>query len=97
MSCRELIAVAQSISLVVFAFLTWRTTRSYAKFAGITLFIENFVAASNTAGAFRGAALDAMKMVRAEFPEIYDKLRKHLSKNQQEAIERTEGNGGAAS
>ncbi len=77
-----------SVALLVFAFLTWKATRSYSRLTGLALLLtqfENLLKLPDEAP--RRASVEAMKIIRKEFPDIYEKMRNRINVNDRNQIE----------
>ena len=77
-----------SLALVVFAILTWKATRSYSRMTGLALLLthfENLLKLPDEGP--RRASVEAMKIIRKEFPDIYDKMKDRINTNDRKEIE----------
>ncbi len=77
-----------SLAIALFAYLTWRTTRSYSRLTGLALLLTHFerlLTLPNDAS--RKASLEAMKVISEEFPDIYDRMKKRINENDRKEIE----------
>lgn len=88
MDLKTIIDIALTAAIAAFACLTWRATHKYAYLTGLTLFTQahkDVVGA--VPGADRNAGLATMKMVREQFPDIYEKMKGHISEDSRRKIE----------
>ena len=76
-TCADILLTA---SIALSAFLTWRTTRSYARLTGLSLILQYHEKILNAPeGNLRKATIDGLAIIRQEFPEIYDKLKARMN------------------
>ena len=57
-----------------FALGTWRATRSYARLTGLTLFLDNLKGTRASDPGDRKMSINALRIVRAEFPDIFQAI-----------------------
>jgi hypothetical protein len=77
-----------SLAVVVFSCLTWKATRSYSRLTGLALLLTHFerlLTLPNEAP--RKASLEAMKIIRGEFPDIYERMKNRINENDRREIE----------
>ncbi len=77
-------------AIVVFACLTWLTTRSYSRLTGLSLLMTHLgKLLTLPEDAERRASVEAMKVIREEFPDIYNRFRARINNIDRGNIEGT--------
>jgi hypothetical protein len=79
--------VLLTLGIVVFAGLTWRSTRSYARMAALGLFSQYIRGTMSADNAELEGSIAALKIVREEFPAMYQSLRHRINANIRTRIE----------
>lgn len=79
--------VLLTVAIAYFAFRTWKATKSYARMTGLSLFLAQFNVVVTACGGARKAAIDALRMIKNEFPDIYEAMKKHISADTRKEIE----------
>src|SRR5512135_472028 len=80
--------VTLTAAIALFAFLTWRATRSYARLTCLSVFFEHYTRILTLGeSADRRASIDAVKIMRSEFPDIYDRLKDRICEATRKQIE----------
>lgn len=88
MDCKAIIDVLLTAAIASFAFLTWRATRSYARLFGLGIFFEHYEKLRGPEGGEKETSIDALRVIRQEFPDIYAKVGNHINPNDRAKIER---------
>lgn len=75
------IQVAATVAISVFAYMTWKATRQYARLYGLWLFLEYTRAKQGAEVLDHNSVSDALELVGAEIPETWiAKLQHHSPK-----------------
>ena len=80
-----------TVVIAVAAITTWKATRSYARITGVAVLAEqlNYLLSGNSmGGAKTQAAWRIAKLVRLEFPDLYDALKNEFPNDARKEIEK---------
>jgi hypothetical protein len=84
----NIVGLTFSGAVALFAFLAWRANRSYARICGIDLMLRQIrliVAAADSGN--RRMDVAPMKLLRKEWPDIYESLKVALGTDTRQSIE----------
>jgi hypothetical protein len=88
MDYRTFADIILTAAIALFAFLTWRTTRSYARLTGLGLLLQyHEKILTLPEGNLLRSSVDALTVIRREFPEIYDSLKVRINPEIRNQIE----------
>jgi hypothetical protein len=87
MDCKTIVELLLTLGIVVFAGLTWLSTRSYSRMAALGLFSQYIRGTMSNENAEVEGSIAALKIVREEFPGMYQKLRHRINENIRARIE----------
>ena len=79
MDCKTIVDLLLTLAIAAFAFGTWRATRSYARLIGLSLFLEHLRGTKAADPGDRKTSIEALKLVRVEFPDIFETMKPRIN------------------
>jgi len=87
MDCKAIVELLLTIGIVAFAGLTWLSTRRYARMTALSLLSQYIRGTMSNENAEVEGSIAALRIVREEFPAMYQKLRHRINENIRTRIE----------